>query len=407
MLAGDLVVERGRQRLLGWPVTGGLPRGLGRLPDLGPPCNCDDLGTDDGGLRVDAAEPGHVAIVRHTSQRGPTEIDTHHGPQLAVGPPQGPFAKVRGCGEVAGTPAALDGGRVAYLARPSGCLDEEAIVVRDAAGALERVVTVPPDDRSMRRLELHGDFLAYAVDYVFSPAPVVVVDLRTGARVTELPPREWYWTLGDDGTIYARTEPERSRGICPPGVLRRYPPGDVTGTPIAPACPFGLLDVVDGDVRFTQRAPDGRFVFRTGAGRTLATTADLVYDGDAAHLIGDDPDCRSRSARLIDLAAAPVAPAGPRQCPFAFSLPRRARLGQRIPIRLRCPAGCHATVTVREEGSYGPPFPETRSLRMVGNRTIHLRVTAARVRHGRMRVALRPGDPVGNRRFVRDVRVVP
>ena len=424
MLAGDRVLLAYPGALYGWPVTGGPPRRLADLPDLGPAMNDPD---DGGGfIRVEAAEPDRVVIARGAGSTLWPEFGSGH--QVVVGPPRGPFADPAGCGEATGVPAALDGDVLAYTARPvddADCADpaltERGIVVRDlaAGAAVTRVVALADSERVVSAMALSGRFLAYSAardrHAVEDREQLAVVDLATGNEALRLPggPTR-VWTLGEDGTVVAGRWAPGFPGLCSRvRDLRLHRPGDAAGTPIpAQPCSLGAMSL-DGNVLRYARARQGGgqevvdHRLGSNAVRVRAVIGGPLVDADGAHLVVRDATCTTDLARVIALGDRPARPAGPARCPIRVRAPRRVRNATRVPLTIRCPLGCRPDVDARTlrpgtDTTHGS-FYERQLVR--GRRVLRIRVPFRSTRPARMTItvfSMNPGaSPTVIRRTVR------
>lgn len=379
VLAGDQVVFATPRRVYGWPVTGGRGRSLAQVPArLGPADNELIFGT--GYVRVAAAQPGRVALIRDGGPDFFPGFEPRYGKQLLVGPPAGPFADPTGCGEATGGPVAFDGDRIAYRAAPArdscevSAVDGQSLVIRDLADAnrVEAVVPLPEDARLVTRVELAGSFVAFSgrsgrLGSKLKNA-LVVTDLRTGEEVLRLPPKTFRtWALDADGTLAEAVLPGVS---CRRSQLRLHAPGDVQGQIVAGRPCDGLLDLDAGRLRFAES--HGRTYetveldTATQERRVLATTAGGLLDADAEHLVVDDPTCATTDARVVALDATPAVQAETKRCLRRLQVPKTVRAGKPIPIRATCPGGCRLEVRGRVGRDQEPPIFEDPELTRSG-----------------------------------------
>jgi hypothetical protein len=376
MLSGDRVVYATPGGVYAWPVTGGRPRRIGATPDLG---SAENSLTDGGGfIRVEAAQPGRIVVARGGNSALSPDFGSGH--QLAVGPPEGPFADPAGCGESSGMPAVLDGTLLAYHAEPApagACpsapeVTAPAIVIRDLAdgNGVRNVIALADDVRVVSQLELAGDYLAYSGAPRRTPQEqsLFVVDARTGEELFSLPAsRRRLWALDDDGTVVTGRS-RFVRGVpCPFEArhLRSRSLGLPAGRPLPGiACALGVFDVRGGVLRYAAPRDDGRqdVVAQTladGSRTVLATIAGLLVDADEAHLLAGDDTCTTSDMRVLSIIGGhPQGPAGPRRCPVHVRVARRVRgdRGDHYRVRVRCPRGCMLDVearTYRGEWTYG------------------------------------------------------
>jgi hypothetical protein len=315
-VSGDRVVFASTEHVFGWPVAGGAPEELGRLPDLGPATN--NILEGGGFVRIEAAQPGRVLVVRGGGNAIGPQAGGSDGPahQLAVGPPEGPFTDPAGCGERSGGPAGMSGDLIAYAAAPAArprcaggarpAVGASAVLVRDLAAGNDVVRSVPvPFDGAVADLRFDGPFLGLELrprdedpDLDRSPPrrTLRVVDARTGAVVTEVGTRgELAWDIGPDGTLVQGALVESGRRACGGTVVapRVHAPGDAAGRPLGGrVCAFPAPEVRAGPrLRASTALPDGRTriadrSLADGSERELAVVAGPLVGGDDGHLVG-------------------------------------------------------------------------------------------------------------------------
>lgn len=442
VVAGDLVVGAGTQDVFGWSVGGGPVRRLGRLPDLGPATN--DIPDGGGFVRVEAAQPGRVVVVRGEGRSIGPEPETGPGHRVVVGPPQGPFEDPAGCGERSGGPAGLSGDLLAYVAAPAavpacpggtaGVVTGPSVVVRDLSGGGAVVRTIPlPFDGAANALRFDGAFLGLDLRRKsFDPDSeperaeahdLVAVEARSGTERTRVEVRgDVPWDLGPDGALlYGQYGDRKGDGTCLSTAtrLRLHPPGDATGRPVpGTACAFAApelraggivrlsLPLRDGRIRIVDRPLDGT------PDRELGIVAGPLVGGDDRHLVVGDGTCRTEDARVVTVGGPPVRPAGPRDCPIRVRAPGTARSGGSVKVRMTCPRGCVASLDLQV---YRPAdtttFGFTRRVSLAPGRSATVRFVlprrAAVRRSSRGRLVVTSAGPVKRTRVRRRIAVLP
>ena len=386
VVAGPLVVAASPERIFGWSVKGGGARGLGRLPKLGPATN--DILDGGGFVRVEAAQPGRVVVVRGEGRALAPSPEVGAGHHVVVGPPEGPFRDPAGCGERSGGPAGLSEDLVAYVAAATSeppcqgrpVVTGPSVVVRDLAAEAAVVRLVPlPFDGAVAALSFDGPFLGLEVrsapedpDEEPQPPPprtLVVVDVRTGVTVTRVPVRGAVpWDIGPDGSLVrGRFRRRGATTTCPvlADRLRLHVLGDAAGRELAGVpCGFPAPELRgEGVLRLALPRRDGRVRIldrrvADGVDQELAVVAGPLVGGDAEHLVVGDASCRVLDARVITLGGGPAQPAGPRTCPVHVRAPRTARSGTRLTVVVTCPRGCRGSAELRvfrpgDESTFG------------------------------------------------------
>lgn len=440
-LAGDLVVATSSRYVYGWPVAGGGARRLGRLPDLGPATN--DILDGGGFVRVEAARPGRVVVVRGEGRSIDPGAEVGPGHRVAVGPPEGPFQDPAGCGERSGGPAGLSGELVAYVAAPASeppcpgppALRGPAVVVRDLAAGAAVVRVVPlAFDGAVAALRFNGPFVGLELranpedpDVELdrpSSRTLVVVDVRTGDAVTRVPVKgEVPWDIGPDGALLRGRYRQRG-GTSTCAVLadrlRLHAPGDASGRALAAVpCAIPAPELrADGVMRLALPRSDKRIqiVDRRidgGADRNLAVVAGPFVGGDDRYLIAGDATCRALDARVIALGLTPVGPSGPLTCPVGVRSPRTARSGGSIAVAVTCPRGCRASIELqvfRPTGAVTFGFGPVRVVLAPGrSRTVHFELPrrSALGRNSRGTLEVSVPSPVAGRSVRRRITVRP
>lgn len=441
LLAGEQVVAASGDHVYGWPVAGGSARRLGRLPDLGPSTN--DIPDGGGFVRVEAARPGRVVVVRGEGRALEPGAEVGPGHHVVVGPPEGPFTDPAGCGERSGGPAGLSGELIAYVAAPASeppcgrttpAARGPVVVVRDlaAGAALVRSIELAFDG-AVAALRFDGPFVGLELrstrpdpnDEPAPPAPrtLVVVDIRTGAAVTRVPVRgEVPWDIGPDGTLVRGRYRQRGAGLGCGALadhLRLHPPGDSVGRKLTVVpCAFpapelranGVLRLVlprrDGRIRVVDRRVDD------GADRVLAVVAGPFAGGDDRHLIVGDATCRVLDARVLAVHDEAAGPSGPRTCPVVVRAPRTARSGGSLPVAVTCPSGCRGSIELQvfrptRETTFG--FGRRVVLAPGGSRTYRFRLPrrAALGRASRGTLEVSVASPVASRGVRRPITILP
>ncbi len=388
VIAGDLVVAAGTERVFGWPVTGGAVRRLGRLPDLGDASN--DILDGGGFVRVEAAQAGRVVVVRGEGRAIDQQPDVEAGHHLVGGPPEGPFQDPAGCGERTGGPAGLRGDLLAYVAAPAGepaCVPPAApavrgpaIVVRDLAAGAAVVRVIPlAFDGSVAAMRFDGPFVGLELrtgpedpNEVPDKPPsraLVVVDVRTGGEVTRVPVRGSVpWDIGPDGTLLrGRYRQRGATPTCPVRAdrLRLHAVGEVAGRAVAGTpCGVPAPELRAGALmRLARPRPDGRIQIvdrrlDTATDDEIAVVSGPLLGGDDRHVVAADATCRNRDARVITVQGRPARPSGPLSCPFRLRAPSTVRSGRPFTVRVSCPRGCRGAIELqvlrtRDETTFG------------------------------------------------------
>jgi hypothetical protein len=441
LLAGDHVVAASGDHVFGWPVTGGSARRLGRLPDLGPSTN--NILDGGGFVRVEAARPGRVVVVRGEGRALEPGAEFGPGHHVVVGPPEGPFADPAGCGERSGGPAGLSGELIAYVAAPASeppcgrmtpAVRGPVVVVRDlaAGAALVRSIELAFDG-AVAALRFDGPFVGLELRSTrpdpneeparSAPRTLVVVDIRTGAAVTRVPVRgEVPWDIGPDGALLRGRYRQRGASIKCGALadrLRLHAPGDSVGREqTAVPCAFPAPELrANGVIRLVLPRRDGRVqvVDRRvddGADRLLAVVAGPFVGGDDRHLVVGDATCRVLDARVLAVHGDSAGPSGPRTCPVVIRAPRTVRSGGSLPVTVTCPRGYRGSVELQvfrpaRETTFG--FGRRVVLAPGSSRTYRFRLPrrAALGRSSRGTLEVSVASPVASRGVRRPVTILP
>lgn len=321
--------------------------------------------------------------IHHVRDGNGDYYPTQAGVELRAGPLDGPRSLIERCAPAnAQFVYALAGSTLAYSSSNCRRGSRPTVIIRDlAAGKVERTFVQPVDIQSVSSIRLAGPFVGWITKPVFppvrvEPAEIVVMDLRTGRQVLELPFVDsgpgtfalqadgkiaftsplglgWASPSGAPGGRFGVITPFSARPPAPhllPGVPNGYVPGGglvIAGNRIAftqathDACTnaSGLnynLVVSDLAGHMATIGPAGFAggISQNGFDGTNITWSNFTYVGGQAPTI-----------ELQNLASEPPTPiANPPRCPrlvpalARLSLPHGGEVtaAGRLRVRLRC-----------------------------------------------------------------------
>lgn len=285
--------------------------------------------------------------------------------RLLAGPAAGPFALIAGCagsfclraGAPAGFVFAADGSRLAYAGET---WRDPPIVVRDLATGAVHSVRPPrppgsaPSDRTVSRVRLAGDFLAWQREA--GGRAIVVVNLASGRVVQEIgaptgfsPSTVGSWDLQADGKLVASGS-DRLAWFAPGDARPNVIGLGASGAPVIAGDRILYRRRVDGALVLADLQGAQRVISRRGGG--IRFVGDLAFDGRRAAWA--QLRCRTLTITRSDdvLAERPAALPRRTDCgrPRVAGRLALSRDGTRLIVRLACSAGCRGEIQVTGAG---------------------------------------------------------
>ena len=367
-VGGDRALDvSDESRIVAYPLGGGRPQTLARLPAFGP----RDAYT---ATLLDDATSDFIALNQFwedtpsDGQRGATTFAI----RTVVGPHGGPFTTISGCGELPGPGASLDGDQIAYTQDPSyserPCEETQpprapaaGVVIRQVgAGDTLRGFVPEGDEQIHGPITLRGRYIAYTLRRGGEASAIVVRDWQAGREIVRVD-GEGSVALQADGTAIIIRGRTTGAGRCT--LLAAYTTVHTPAQPegrLLPYAPcYAPIRLENDRVYFTREAAgEGHYAevaigdLHGNARAVDRVVSGALVDAEGGRVIAADRTCAGAGLYAEDAEALEPPPIQEPSCRIELQPARTLRVGlsRRVTIPYRCDEGCTGEVGIKAAG---------------------------------------------------------